>query len=253
MKSIFAVGSWTGRAFALAVVGGLCVCGSAARADQLTLDLGTSINGSTPAGTTPWLTAVFSSTTPGTVTLTLTNNLPFNSHAQNNEFTKELFFNTTVNANNLTFSPTHEDTTSSKSSLYDSQVKAGLFNIEINLTNRLYGGNSVTFTITDSADKITAASFDVTSVAGSKKSKNESAGKGGWLGAAEILGISNNEYCGDNTTSGSIGTKTGSYTPNFAVPEPASMTMALIGLSLAGGNYVLNRVRVRKRSATPAV
>ncbi len=210
----------------------IAVAGESAQADSLVLQLSTSINGSPPVETTPWVKADFESTTAGTVTLTIT------SYLQKGEFLPVVLFNTnpSVDPTNLTITNTGGTAGSPSSiktgdNLYDggSQIKGGLFDIQLSWgTNVFAGGDTAIFTIKDTADSITAATFD----AFSTSEKNSST----YLAAADVRGI---PQSGGQTTSGSIGTQTA------AVPEPSSAILALFGL---GGASSLAWSRRRKSS-----
>jgi PEP-CTERM motif len=198
---------------ATAVLAVAAISTGTTRADSLMIDLSVSHNGTAPSGSTPWLTADFESTTAGTVTLTLTNNMP------SGEFTPIMLFNTTVDPANLTFSyvsgPTPNPAPTGGSTTGDASIKAGTFNVEFQWTtannaNRFSGGTTVVETITDATDSITAASFNALSTGS----------QGGFLSASKIQGIPS----GMTTASGTI-------VNGAAVPEPSSVLMAVMGFA----------------------
>jgi hypothetical protein len=200
-----------------------------ARGDSLIINLGKSLNGTTPAGSPPWLTADFESTVAGTVTLTMTNNMPAA------EFTPIWLFDVVPGVNPANLSFTHVSGPNPTSALGGAttgapSIKAGTFDLEFTWTtannaNRFSGGTTVVETITDAADKITAASFNHGS-AGSQ---------GGWLSAAKIQGIPST----DGTASGTIV----DFHPR-PVPEPSSLVLGIGGL--IGTIAIAGRHRYRK-------
>jgi hypothetical protein len=213
---------------------------NAARADSLKLSLDTSLNGSTPSGSAPWLSADFESTAAGTVTLTMTNNMP------SAEFTPLWLFNVVsgVNPANLSFANVSGPVPTSAtggSTTGDSSIKAGTFTVDFawttsNNSNRFAGGSTVVETITDAADKITAASFNALSTGS----------QGGFRSAAKIQGISGSVsnalitivgFSTDTTTSGTI-------VDAGAVPEPSSIILGSVGLL---GTIVIAQKKGRRR------
>ena len=211
MKRLSAVRTIGGLAFGLL----LAVASGAARADSLTLNLGTSLNGTAPTGTAPWATMTFTSTTAGTVDLSISNNMP------EAEFIPVLVFNTTVpsaNLSNISISqtptgPQNDGVTIGTGLTGDPSIQAGNFNIQLdwataNNSNRFKGGKTVDFTITDTVDKITAASFDAVSTGT----------PGGYYAAAKVQGI-------PGSKSGTI------VAPTATVPEPSSGVLGLLGLA----------------------
>lgn len=207
----------------------LSVTGGSARADSLTINLGTQFSGETPVGgTAPWMTAAFESNTAGTVDLTITNNLSYSSTGVQ-EFISQFVFNTTVSKlSDLTITQTSSSFTTPASAPIASSIKtgsnstgssikanAGSFDVALNWStangpNRFNGGGTaVYFQLTDATDKITAASFDATSTGS----------PGGYYAAAKVQGVPLN----GGTTSVTIAAA--------AVPEPSSGILALIGLA----------------------
>ena len=203
-----------GRSIPIAIAASVIasICSGAARAGSFPIDLNTSLNGTAPNGSTPWVTADFESTTAGTVTLTLKNLMP------SAEFVPLILFNTTANPANLTFtyvSGPKPTSATGGSTTGDSSIKAGTFNVEFDWTtannaNRFKGGTTVVETITDATDKITAASFNSLSTGS----------EGGFLSASKIQGIPS----GNSTASGTI-------VNGAAVPEPSSALMAVMGIA----------------------
>jgi hypothetical protein len=188
--------------------------GSASGASVI-INLGKSLNGTTPSGSPPWLTADFESTVPGTVTLTMTNNMP------SAEFTPIWLFNVVdgVNPANLSFTHVSGPTPNSAvggATTGQPSIKAGTFDLKFtwptaNNANRFSGGKTVVETIKDSADQITAASFNAFSTGS----------QGGWRSAAKIQGIP----AAGGTASGSIV----DFHPHL-VPEPSSIVLGVAGL-----------------------
>jgi hypothetical protein len=219
--------AWIGLAAAGLALAATCV--GSARADSLILNLGKSLNGTTPSGSPPWLTADFESTVGGTVTLTMTNNMP------SAEFTPQWLFNVGpgVNPANLSFthvSGPNPTTAVGGATVGDASIKAGTFNVlfswgTANNANRFSGGRTVVETITDAADGITAASFKALSTGS----------QGGILSAAKVQGIP----AAGGTASGTI--------VDFhaqSVPEPSSLALGIAGFLGAGA--VVYRQRQRK-------
>ena len=192
-------------------------------------DLNTVINGSTPSGPAPWMTATFEDGATDHVTLTLTNNMG------SGQFITDLVFNSLVNPSSLIFTRTDAPPPNvsnppgiqaSVGQIFDggSDLKAGLFNIWIPFspsggpTNQFNSTNSpVIFDILGSG--LTEGSFVMLSADGGP----------GFLGtdyfmAAKVQGIPCvGESC--QTLSGSIGT-------TAAIPEPEIYAMMGIGLAL---------------------
>jgi hypothetical protein len=224
--------------------------GHIARASVI-FGLDTSLNGAFPTkvnNALPALTATFTDAGADTVTLTLnaTNLLA-------EEFIPFWLFNYNGNpiADDLTAS------TNPPGELFGTvlsvpqnlsggnQVKGGLFNVLFqfntnNAANRFNGGESIVLTLTTTPG---SGLFETDFLAFSidKPSPNPSAG--GWYSAAEIRGIPDD---GDETTSGSIGTK---GTLNL-VPEPSSMALLLIGGFALAGFSLRNRRRVARSCGT---
>ena len=185
-------------------------------------DLNTVINGSTPSGLAPWMTATFTSISGG-VSVELDNKM------DPGEFITNLAFNSLVNPTTLLFPgvlvlPMTSISASSGQVLNgDPSPKAGLFNIDIGLqtsnSGRFSGGTSVFFDIMGTG--LSEDSFNMLSADGGPSNP------GGWLMAAKVQGI---PIPGStDTTSGSIG-----FTNVSAVPEPKVYAMLGFGLALIG-------------------
>lgn len=196
-----------------------------ARAAPVTFELDVGVNGITPIGTSPWMTATFTDVAAG-VQLVMTNNMP------SYEFIDSVVLNSKIDPTTLTF--THQttappavngyDTSSSQDLTGGANVKAGLFNVLLDYapppggaTNVWSGGLSSTWLITGTG--VTAANFLLQSLG------NESM-LGGYYMAAHIQGI------------------TGGYSGSIAVvPEPETYAMMMVGLALAG---LIGRRRLRR-------
>lgn len=195
---------------ALAIVG-------VASAD-VTFDLGVTINGSTPTGSAPFLTAVFHTVTTGSVMLTMTNNMPTTNFVPVWVFNLDPFTSLTA-----TYQSGNQATVSSGLNFTNgaNDLKGGLFDLKFEYPvsnadpNRFKGGENSVYLLTGSG--LTAEKFASKSVA-------DGGNLGGYYSAAKVQGFG---------SSGSIGT-------NTVVPEPA--TMAALGLGVAG------LIRRRKRS-----
>jgi PEP-CTERM motif-containing protein len=196
-----------------------------ARADVI-FSLDTVINGVSPTGSPPWLTATFHENSVGDVTLTLNNLM---APAQ---FVDTVVFNSILNPTTLTFalltSPPQLATpvTSATQSLNGGpNMKAGLFNVEFDYAtaaaSRFTGGTSSIWHITGAG--LTENNFLMTSIP-ELVGRNTFVG-GGYYMAAHVQGIPDPLTGG--TTSGSIG----STTP---IPEPETYAMMLAGLGLMG-------------------
>jgi hypothetical protein len=198
----------------------------AARAD-VTFNLNTVINGTSPVGASPWLTATFQDIVAGDVKLTLTNNL------SSGQFITDVLFNSILDATSLTFTefnaaapPAVVSVTKSatQSLTGGSQIKGGGFNIDINYDNSppgnrfgTSGGTVSIFEITGTG--LTSANFLKLSL------DNGSMFGGPYYMAADVLGIP--AGTDGQTISGSIGT-------TAAIPEPETYAMMLAGLGMMG-------------------
>ena len=206
---------------------------SAARADLLTINLDTTFTGTPPVGTSPFVTATFSSDVAGVVSLTITNNLPAG------EFIDTFLFNIDPYLHsNLTVLKDGGVAPSSISkgtnAFGNNNVPgfgfntSGLFDFQLNFpspkASRFDGGLSSTYSIFGGS--ITAASFNFLSATPG----------GPYLAAAHVQGI---PFLG-GTVSGGIGAS-----PMAAVPEPA--TALMLGLGLAGSAAA--GLRRRRRAA----
>lgn len=177
-------------------------------------DLDTTINGSTPTGSPPFLTAVFQTTAVDTVQLTLTNNMPSTNFVDNWMFNinplPALVFTWVSGVQAIAA------TSGLNFSNGGSNMKAGLFDIEFHYPsntsdpNKFDGGHTSVYTITGSG--ITENSFLALSVddPGSPPSS------GGWYSAGHVQGFGAG-------LSGSIGT-------NQPVPEPAAFAILGFGI-----------------------
>lgn len=195
----------------LAVGSGSLLLGASATA-SLIFDLGTTINGSTPTGTPPFLRAEFQTLGTDSVRLTLTNLMPTTNFVDNWVFNIDPL-------SGLVF--TYESgvaaiDVSSGLNFTDggSNVKAGLFDImfhyDTSEANRFHGGLTSVYTITGAGiDENSFLAFSI-------DNPSSPPSPGGWLSASHVQGFAN------GAGSGSIGTMT-------PVPEPA--TIAVIGLS----------------------
>lgn len=214
----------------LAVVALVLSSPALARA-SVVLGLDASVNGDRPLtvqGSAPALTATFANTGTNTVTLTLdaTNLL-------SREFVRVWLFNFNGNAALLSIAPvvaplvsiTRSATLSENGG---SQVKAGLFNLAFNFNtkgsrDRFNGGDTMSFTITGTG--VTENSFTLGSAAEPGRHGHVRA-PGGWLSAADLQGIP--DRC-DGSTSGSIGTRSATVSPLAVVPEPSTLSLAILG------------------------
>jgi hypothetical protein len=201
----------------------LIAAAPAARANVL-FSLNTPINGTSPTGSPPWLTAVFHQNSVGDVTLTL-NNLMLPG-----EFVDTVVFNSILNPTGLTFtllsSPPQAATaitspTATQTRTGGANMKAGLFNIEFDYAtaaaDRFPGGTNSVWHITGAG--LTENNFLLQSI----NNPGPPPSTGGWYMAAHVQGILDPLTGG--TTSGSIGTR---------IPEPATLGMLLTGLGLMG-------------------
>ena len=220
------------RLFKLIAVLALAGFGQTSHA-TVEFDLSTVINGDTPSGSTPWMTATFNNIAGG-VSVELDNNMGSGS----GQYITDLLFNTSIsNPTSLVFSPspsflgpyTSLSTSTTQSLAGNStNLQAGLFNIEIGFQstgNPLFpGGTSVEFEILGTG--LTENSFNLLSADGGPSNP------GGWLMAAIVQGIP--ILGSSNTTSGSIG-----FTNVSAVPEPQIYAMMAVGLLLIG--FIVHR------------
>jgi hypothetical protein len=197
-------------------------------AGVVAFDLDTKINGSTPTGTAPWLTATFTDINSTTVELTMTNNMP------STNFVSTWLFNYTGSAPTAAFvsgqagisgTPTIDAT---QDLAGGNNIKAGLFNIKFDFSTsnsnsgaaRFSGGETSVYDFTR-ASGLTASDFQLFSI----NKPNPNGSLGGWYSAAEVQGFGNG-------LSGSIGAKTEKETP--AAPEPGSLTLLGLGLASFG-------------------
>ena len=208
------------RATTMAALFVACLAGNST-ADVL-FDVDVGINGDLPVkvnNSLPALTALFQNDGANQVKLTLdaSNLLP-------QEFVGVFLFNYDGDASSLTMFPfppavSSITKTATQSLSGGNQVKAGLFNIQIDFntsssSDRFQGGETLVFSIQKAG--IDEADFSVLSIP--KPAPNPSTG--GWYAAADIQGIPD----GTATTSGSVGAH-----PNSAVPEPASLVLFILG------------------------
>ncbi len=185
---------------------------------NVTFNLDVLVNGTSPVGTTPWMTATFEDIAAGQVRLTMTNNMP------TYEFIDELVFNSIINPTTLTFAnqtlppPTVNEVFRSSTQSLDggSQIKAGLFNVFFDyapppgtVSDVWSGGLSSVWNITGTgltSNNFLMQSLDDGNMVG-----------GPYYMAAHVQGIP-----GITTLSGSIA----------AVPEPETYAMLLAGLGI---------------------
>lgn len=177
-------------------------------------DLDTTINGSTPTGSPPFLTAVFQTTATDTVQVTLTNNMPSTNFVDNWMFNVDslpaLVFTWVSGVQAISV------TSGLDFSNGGSNMKAGLFDVEFHYPgntsdpNKFDGGHTSVYTITGTG--ITENSFLALSV----NDPGSPPSTGGWYSAAHVQGFGAG-------LSGSIGT-------DQPVPEPAAF--AILGLGI---------------------
>ena len=196
----------------------LAATGQASYAD-VTFNLDTVINGSTPSGGADWLTATFADNGTGNVMLTLSNNmgpglyisdLLFNSSDPISSFTlpsQVLFTQTPLVAS---------DFVDPLSPIAAPGLEAGLFNVHVGFKTSQFTNGTLSLDIAGGTS-LTENSFNVLSAPGGD----------GYTGttyfiAALVQGFSDG-------SSGSIG-----YTNVSAVPEPEIYVMMGVGLLLMG-------------------
>jgi hypothetical protein len=216
----------------------LVVCPAATTSAEVIFSLDTPINGTFPVKADPLkpaLKATFKNDGANKVSLTLDANL------LDDEFVVFWLFNYIGNANNLSVAGVFPDsilsvqTTDPKNLDGGSQVKAGLFNIQINFDtdpqgNRLNNTDSLTIPLIGAG--ITENDFSGLSI---DKTTNPTSA-GGWYSAADIRGIPDGD---DGTLSGSIGAK-----PAAAVPEPSTVVLwSLMGVAGIGVGWWRKRSR----------
>ncbi len=202
------------RALRLAGVTAGCSILAASAAPLVVFDLGTTINGSTPTGTPPFLRATFETVAPGTVVLTMTNTMPATNFVDNWVFNLvepvSLGFSHVTGVAALAQSSGHDFTNGG------SNMKAGLFDVEFHYPgntsdpDKFDGGHSSVYQITGVG--LTEASF----VALSVDDPGSPPSPGGWYSAAHVQGFGSG-------LSGSIGT-------NQVVPEPAALATLAFGI-----------------------
>ena len=207
----------------------------------VTFNLDTVINGSTPSGAAPWMTATFLDNGANNVLLTFTNNM------ESGQFITDLVFNTSLFNPSSNLSQSRSDiappvvnsfsATVDQSQTGGASLKAGLFNIWISFANNgpdnVFNHDNGPVIYNLSGPDLTENSFNVLSL----DDPGPPPSTGGWLMAAKVQGIPADL----STTSGSIGVT--------AVPEPEIYAMMGIGLALIG--FVARRKReLQDRAAT---
>lgn len=219
------MGVATRPAVGIALLSGALGLGATQPADaSLVFSLGTVFNGTAPTSTPPWLTATFTTVSPGTVTLELDASLEVAS-----EFIDAVNFNLDPAILPSALSITTDscitcvvssitNTTANGQNLTGGGAAGFGFDVNISFdnsppANRFDGIDVAKFTITDVTDLITESSFNFTNT-----------GSASVPIAAHIQGI---PVAGGGTTSGAAG---GTLLPS--IPEPG--TVALLGIGLAG-------------------
>lgn len=183
-------------------------------APMVIFDLGTTINGATPTGTPPFLTATFQTVAPGTVLLTMTNNMPATNFVDNWVF--NLATHVSLGFSHVTGVSALAATSGVDFTNGGSNMKAGLFDIEFHYPSntsdpdKFDGGHSSVYQLTGIG--LTESSF----VALSIDDPGPPHSHGGWYSAAHVQGFGAG-------LSGSIGT-------NQVVPEPAAIASLAFGL-----------------------
>ena len=188
------------------------------KADTLHLDVGFVFSGTAPSGgSSPWLTADFSSTTAGTVTLTMKS---FFTDIGVNQFVTEWDFNIAPSLESSlgTFTFAHVSGPTASVSVGGNSFKAdgdGFYDIMFGFPTSPSGSrfkDTLTSVYTITGDSITASSFDFLSAPGG--------GTGNFKTGAHVQGIPAGEG------SGWIG--------NVAVPEPGILILLGIAMSAIG-------------------
>lgn len=179
---------------------------SAASSASVVFNLGDLINGSTPTGTPPYLTAIFETTGTDQVKLTMTNNMPTTNFVDDWVFNMNpvVALNAVLASGNLATVTSGSDFTNG-----GANMKGGLFDLHFawptsnNDPDRFVGGETTVYTLTGTG--LTENSFVSLSVPDGNN-------PGGYYSAAHVQGFG---------SSGSIGTK--------VVPEPASLASLALG------------------------
>ncbi len=174
--------SSTGCLKKISAVIGICIFLSAqlsVNAGSLNITYGNVFSGTTPAGSAPWLTAVFTDDSSGTVQLTLSG-----AGLSDSDYVSGWYFNVIdgVNPSDLTFTPESQTGTfTSSASAALNNFKAdgsGKYDIMFGFSNGVFtGGDSITYTIGGVAG-LDASDFDAVCC--------KSAGIGPFLSAADI-------------------------------------------------------------------
>ena len=204
----------------LVILGMTALCRTDARASLIFYET-TIFNGSTPASNPPWLTATFTTVSPGTVTLTLQAGLNVSS-----EFIDDILFNVdpgiTPSALSIAFVSctggcvfnTASNTTDNAQTMPGAGSAGTGFDVSLEFDNappgnRFNGSELATFTITDLTDLITEASFNFTNTDTIDAHL-----------AAHIQGIT----CDSTTCSGAA------MDGPLPVPEPSSIFLLIMGI-----------------------
>jgi hypothetical protein len=200
-----------------------------AQAD-FTINLNQVATGDTPSGSAPWLTATFVDTAPGVVTLTLTSNLTANNFLQGsaNNMAWLFNFNPDLDASDLTItyvsgvaavSPITQENNGATLSPFDA------FDIGFywSSQNRFEEGDTAVYTF--SMAGLTAADFQFANGDGYYSAAHIQ-GTSGTAGSSKIYG---DEYI--------IEPEVG------AVPAPAGLILAVIGVASLGSVGLRRRLR----------
>lgn len=204
---------------------GLMLLLSSLHADTLFFGMNDTFSGTSPSGSTPWITASFNQINSNTVSLTMSV-----ANLVNSEFVTEWDFNLNPNKNpvSLSFARTDATTVGSSVATGTNAFKAdgdGFYDISFTFptanSNRFSAGTGPVSYNISSTNPLSAADFNFLSAPGG--------GAGPFLSAAHIQGI------GADSLSGWID-------PTVAVPEPYTYLVLASFLLLA-----LSLYRIRDR------